>query len=647
MNLLRKYFILLSLLMLLPLTGLAQSWSMQASADSLENIFQTATKDSTKLSALINLSNLFGSQDPKKSIEYAQKAIDFSIHSKLNQPPELYFYMGRAYERVSEQNQALEAFKKALSLAEKSGNLESIAFAYNYLGFHYYKIRDMIASIEAYNKALARAKEGDVKTAESEAYFGLAMVYSLLMDPENQLNALRHYLALADFKKEQRRISDAYRLMGEYYRTKKNYGKAVEYCQNAYDMAKSINDSSLMGVAINHLAWTYYEKGDLKKSLETYNKNIEFTHEQGRPQTLANIFGNIGNIYRDWERYPEALDYYQKSLTISEKSGDIFNQSWLYEDISRLYEHMGKYQDALANYKLHAIYYDSLQTITYARNLSAATRDYEVEKKARELELVTLKLEKNNYLIYGLIAGIVALLLISLLVIIQSRTKATQRLEAMKHRISELTQVNLRQQMNPHFIFNTLNSIQYYVFQNDKISSNNYMTKFASLMRKTLENSRHTAIPIKEELDSLELYLELEALRFKEKFDWTINVDEDIDVLLYKIPTMLIQPYAENSITHGLMNKEGKGNIMIDLKLLSDSILISIEDNGIGRQKAMQIKNEKNRNHQSLGTTITESRLKLVNELYGKSMKIKYTDLKDEEGSPTGTRVEIHIPIIT
>jgi len=174
------------------------------------------------------------------------------------------------------------------------------------------------------------------------------------------------------------------------------------------------------------------------------------------------------------------------------------------------------------------------------------------------------------------------------------------------------------------------------------------MTMFAELMRKTLDNSQHTSIPIKEELDALNLYLKLEALRFKGKFDWEISVDDNIDTLLYKIPTMLIQPYVENSIGHGLMHKEnGKGKLIIDLALRDDVIKCTIEDNGIGREKAMEIKRKKNHNHNSLGTSITESRLKLVNSIYGKKMGIRYTDLLSDNGDGSGTRVEISIPIIT
>jgi LytS/YehU family sensor histidine kinase len=285
-------------------------------------------------------------------------------------------------------------------------------------------------------------------------------------------------------------------------------------------------------------------------------------------------------------------------------------------------------------------------TDEYRRRLLEEQSKFESGKKEQELEILRVRLQRNRFLIFGLLGGVILILFIAGMFLLQARLKARQRMEDMNHRISELTQKNLRQQMNPHFIFNTLNSIQYYVFKNDKISSNNYMTKFAKLIRMTLENSRFTSIPIKEEIEALNLYLELESLRFKGKFDWEINVDEEIDTLLYKIPTMLIQPFVENSIGHGLMHKEGKGHIAVDLKLEDEVIVCTIEDNGIGREKAMEIKRQKEENHNSLGTTITESRIKLVNALYGQNMKVIYTDLKDDEGKAAGTRVQITVPVM-
>jgi LytS/YehU family sensor histidine kinase len=185
------------------------------------------------------------------------------------------------------------------------------------------------------------------------------------------------------------------------------------------------------------------------------------------------------------------------------------------------------------------------------------------------------------------------------------------------------------------------------MYQHDKLATNNYLTKFSSLMRKVLENSQQTAVPLRDELESLNLYLELECLRFKDKFDYEINIDEEIDQLLFKVPTMLIQPYVENSICHGLMAREGKGSVKINMKLEKEHIICTIEDNGIGREAAQERKKQRGTNHNSLGTQIVSSRLDLVNSLYGTSLKTIYTDLKNEKGESEGTRVEIHIPIMT
>jgi LytS/YehU family sensor histidine kinase len=185
------------------------------------------------------------------------------------------------------------------------------------------------------------------------------------------------------------------------------------------------------------------------------------------------------------------------------------------------------------------------------------------------------------------------------------------------------------------------------MYQHDKLATNNYLTKFSSLMRKVLENSQHTSVALRDELDALILYLELEKIRFKNKFDYSIKIDEEIDSLLYKVPTMLIQPYVENSISHGLMPGNGNGLVKIDLKLKKEYIACTIEDNGIGREAAMDRKNNSNNNHNSLGTQIVTSRLDLVNTLYGTSLKTVYTDLKNGNGEPIGTRVEIHIPLLS
>ena len=634
-------------------TGISIKASGQASfnqraADSLSLLLSAKERSNTsRIPVYLALSKLFINQDARKAVQYAGEGLELSAKAGIAPSPLFYLYQARAYARIPDFSQAERLFNQALAIAAEQGDSLSQANISVALGYYYYNRQNITAALEALQNGLRIGEAMKNSDIQGDAWFGKGIVYFIMEDFAEMQIAIREFLILADPTTQQVRMADAYRLLGAYYRHIGQFQQAIDANQRSYEIAASVNDSVQMGAALNHIAWYYYEMGKLEKSLEIYRQNLTFYSGDAR-NPLANIYGNMGNIYRDWERYPEAIGYYNRSIELALKNNDLYNLSWLYKDISDLYERTGDYKLAFDNMKLGAIYQDSLASVYYQQRMASARAQYEAERNVRELELLSLRLQRNRYLNWALFIGSGMILMVAVLVILRSKLKARQRIEAMNRKVSELHQTNLRQQMNPHFIFNTLNSIQYYVFQNDKISSNNYMTKFASLIRKTLENSRHTAITIQEELETLSLYLELESLRFKEKFEWKIDVDDDIDTLTYKMPTMLIQPYAENAITHGLMHKEnGKGHLHIRLRLKNEQVLCTIEDDGIGRARAMQIRQQKNGHHQSMGNTITESRLKLVNELYGKKMKVHYTDLADINGNPAGTRVEINIPIIT
>ena len=620
----------------------------QSKIDSLTILVNSKNSNDTSLIRdLKALCKLYIYKDAREAIRLARQAAELSGNNRLPVDPMLYVYMARAYGRIPDYENAFANYKTALTLATEQKDTASLAWVHVATGMHYYNQRNVPSALFEFNKAIEYGNALNDTLILSEAWFGELLTYNIFEELPGMYTSIMQYLNYANPEVDQRRMSDAYRLLGIYYRGKNEFQEAIDADKKSFDIAKEINDSLLMGAAINHMAWYYYEMGNLDKSLELYNKNISF-YKPGGSNALANVYGNIGNIYRDWERYPEAIENYNKSIELSKAGNDIYNLAWLYDDISKMYDRIGDYRKAYENQVLATKYGDSLASMNYQQTLAGARAQYEADKTAKELELLSVKLQRNRLFFWVLAGGFALIAAIAILLINRYRFKSRQRIAEMNHTISELNQTNLRQQMNPHFIFNTLNSIQYYVFQNDKIASNNYMTKFASLIRKTLENSRHTEISIKEELDTLQLYLELEGLRFKEKLDWNISIDEDIDTLSYKIPTMLIQPYVENAISHGLMYKEnGKGMLLIELNLQADQIICTVEDNGIGRAKAMEIKQQKNNHHTSLGTNITESRLKLVNELYGKNMKVIYTDLVDNQGDPAGTRVEINIPIIT
>lgn len=218
--------------------------------------------------------------------------------------------------------------------------------------------------------------------------------------------------------------------------------------------------------------------------------------------------------------------------------------------------------------------------------------------------------------------------------------------ERLNHRLVELENTALQSQMNPHFIFNCLNSIQQYIFDQEALAANKYLTGFARLIRATLNNSSRTFIPLADEVDYLATYLSLERLRFKEKMQYAIDIDPSIDTDLVVVPPMLIQPFVENSMRHGLRHKtNGGGLIRISFALSGDRLRVIVEDNGIGRKNAAAFKTREHIEYQSKGMSLTADRIRTMNAKYRNSMDIEVIDLEDGRGESAGTRVVIHFPL--
>jgi sensor histidine kinase YesM len=234
-------------------------------------------------------------------------------------------------------------------------------------------------------------------------------------------------------------------------------------------------------------------------------------------------------------------------------------------------------------------------------------------------------------------------------------TRQNQQLEAQKikqieaefeTRIAETEMTALRAQMNPHFIFNCLNSIKLYTLENDSLTASEYLTKFSQLIRLVLENSRSEKVSLQKELETLRLYIELEAMRFKNKVSYRINVVPHIDQQYIEIPPLLLQPYVENAIWHGLMHKPEGGNIAIDIQQPSEYLLhIEITDDGIGRQKSKEHKSKSATRQKSFGLKMTSERLDAINHIYNIKTEVRIVDLVDASGQAAGTSIIIEIPL--
>ncbi|HSN59827.1 MAG TPA: histidine kinase, partial [Ferruginibacter sp.] len=247
---------------------------------------------------------------------------------------------------------------------------------------------------------------------------------------------------------------------------------------------------------------------------------------------------------------------------------------------------------------------------------------------------------------FRLLTGILIASLV--LLIFRNRIVSIKKKAAIKQQMAELEAKAIRAQMNPHFIFNSLNAIQESIVLNDFDISYQYLSKFSKLLRLVLNNSEKNLIPLKDEIEMNRLYLELESLRFKHSFSYEIIVDDDIDADMLQFPTLLIQPFIENAIWHGLMHKTGEKKLLIRFSQNQQQLECSITDNGIGREKAAAIKKQKlgSQYFESKGTDLARQRIQLLNESGALKANLFIDDVTDELNQITGTTVIINIPIL-
>lgn len=254
-------------------------------------------------------------------------------------------------------------------------------------------------------------------------------------------------------------------------------------------------------------------------------------------------------------------------------------------------------------------------------------------------ESYKLRIEKDRYIIIALGGVILIIILLFIMFYRQWQMKYHQRILSLEQRL-------LRSQMNPHFIFNSLMNIQNFILSNDVKKANNYLTRFARLVRAILENSREEFILLEEEIGMLRNYLDLQKLRHNSKLDYEILIDEHIMTEDILIPPMLTQPFVENAIEHGIMLKEGKGLVTIEICQNKEYLLVIIKDNGVGRKEAMARMETSQKTQRSLSTKITRERIDLYNSKAKNKIELKISDIKDENAkSVLGTSVKLKIPL--
>ncbi len=564
--------------------------------------------------------NYFFISDYYTAIEYQKEALALLKKiNYINDQGDVLNSLGVDYEYLGNYPMALQYHQKAIDVYEQTGHKELVAFALDDISNIYTDMADYNKALQFSYKALAIYEHGNDKLDLANCYGNIGTIYDRKGDTLNSRLFLRKNLLLATQISYQYGIASALDNLGASYIKTAEYTTALPYLQAALQKFTSLNDKINEADVLSNLSTIYLKAPDdvLKKykisSLNKFNK---------------------------------ALQMQLKSIELSKQSHSLEKLNSGYIILSDIYAAKKNYSKAYTAYKQSVIYKDSILNDDKKQQITRLEMQYQFSKTQDSIKAINDKtqvlakaeIQKQRIIKNSTMAGAGLLVLIGIGGFIfykRNRDIRTQKNEAeLKSQITDTEMKALRAQMNPHFIFNSLNSIADYIDKNQTQTASDFTAKFARLMRMVLENSEQKEIPLADDLKALELYMQLEQFRLKNKFDYEIKVDENIDKENTLVPPLILQPFVENSIWHGIAKKDGRGNITIYIKQQGEMINCIVEDDGGGLNAAFV--NEEKR---SLGTKITRERIDIINKLKkaGASMNISNRE--------KGVRAEVRFPL--
>ncbi|WP_317899847.1 tetratricopeptide repeat-containing sensor histidine kinase [Aurantibacillus circumpalustris] len=555
---------------------------------------------------------------------------------------------------------ALENYRKSLTLREEIGDTLGIAESYNNIGGVYENQGNITKSIEYYHKSLRLNNLLKNNYGIAITLSNVGRIYSQQKNEDKALEYFQSSLVKHRESKNEEGEAITYNNIAVVYYKMGDTLKALYSYEKSLVLQDRLGNKPSKALLLNNIGLIFLNKGNFEKAIFNFNEGLEISEQSAYVKGIIFSLFNIGRFYTDKKNYSLAIFYTKKSLKLAAESGsseDILHSS---RALKKLYQTVNNYLAAYEMSELSSKMHDSIQN-EYAKKENIRRQfQYEFDEKERilgqeqeaEKEIQkALFIQKQQYTV--IVFVLIVFVLFTTFSAIYFRTVIVKRKRELAYKLlvkdSEIKA--LQAQMNPHFIFNSLNSGLELVRTSQKEKALSYLTKFSKLIRMILESSNKKMISLTEEIQILELYIELENMRFGDCFSYSLKVHKDLDADNIEIPALITQPFIENAILHGLQNKrstcseEGKSykpQLDITLKRMDSYLKCVIEDNGIGRKKANEIKSKKLFHHQSLGMEVTKSRLNLVDE---NKSSVNFFDLVDSNEESAGTRVELNIPI--
>ncbi len=563
-----------------------------------------------------------------------------------------YNQKGTKYRNISNYGEAIKNHQKALDYAIESDNIEFRIFSLNMLGVVYSRGEAIKTALDYNQEALELAESIEnpstgVKRSINVSLNSIGNIYQNLEQYDLAIEQFSRSLYLETELNNLSGMAVNYHNIGECLEAQNKLDKALESFRTALALYEEINSEKGIAVCQNSIAQIYIKQGELDKALTILNPLLQKAEELGDKQLITAVLISRGWTLMKKNDFRHSEIDIKKGLSIAKEYNFLRYISDGNHLLSELYSLEGNYKKSLEHYKEAENFAHKVTNDLNLNYVSDVIVKYATEKKnnqievlAKENEIINLKLRRNkNYLLVG---GLLLALFTLFLYILYRQ----YQLKSDKKMLT-LEQSMLRSQMNPHFLFNSLNSIKLYIINNEKKNAVHYLNKFSKLVRKILEASSLKEIPLAEELETAELYMNIENIRFSNEIKFQISLEEDIDPHLIKIPSLILQPFLENALWHGLSSKEGEKSILVSIsREKREFIKISITDNGVGRAAAEKLKENKVLKRKSIGIDITKERLSNFSKDYQNTFDIEIIDLFDDQGNASGTKVILHIPTL-
>jgi tetratricopeptide (TPR) repeat protein len=623
--------------------------------DSLQNELKNAKNDIDKTIALNAIADQYKYSDPNKMVEYGNQALQLA--QKINYKIE----EGSAYSNIGTANIILGDYKKALD--------------------------NFILAKEIFEESTTSTSKKEIAQGLAKAYGSMGIVFS---EQSNYSKALQFYLKsvkIYESLNDESKCSKLYNNIGVVYKSQNADFKALEYFIKAQKIQEKLKDANV-GITLTNIANIYLKQKSFDKANDYYTLAKKALEKYPNPRALGEWYNNVGLYYKEKNQDNEAVLNWKNAITTFQSIDDKFGLADTYIFLGQFYTAKNQLDEALENanqalklaseinvleqkavsqkllseiyskkgnaalaleyFQKYSVAKDSLTNEENIRKSVEASLNYEFEKKEllqkeenNKRELL-LKEEAKSSKLKLLFGGLIALLLFGIGFLIYNRTQLKKTLTLQKE-LAEYEQKALHLQMNPHFVFNCLGSISSFIVQNGTDSAIKYLSKFSKLMRLTLEYSKESLIPIDKEIESLQNYLELEQLRFNHKFNFNIRKSPEIedDVAL---PPLIIQPFVENAIIHGVIPKKEVGNVTIDFSIKENSLVCTILDDGIGINQSKQNKENSVIAHKSMALDIIKKRLEMIASSTSKKATIEIEEIV-ENSTTKGTRVILELPL--